>query len=66
MKFRVSGQQFMHVRTSLHTLNQAYVCRQDYAYVSPCPKNLKTKKQSGNKIKTQKESIKEKEIKRKG
>ena len=30
--------------SSLRMQEQAYMCRQDYAYAASCPKNLKTQK----------------------
>ena len=46
-KIKVSGQWFMHARIGLRTHNQAR--KQDYAYASPYPKDLKTQKQIRNK-----------------
>ena len=42
------GNVITYARTSLHAHNQACM-RQDYVYVSPCPKNLETQKQSTSK-----------------
>ena len=39
------GNGIMHARTVLCEHNQAYVHRKDYAYVGPCPENLKMQKQ---------------------
>ena len=38
------GNGIMHARIGLCTHDQAYARRQDYAYVSPCLKNLKLQK----------------------
>ena len=43
------GNDITHARTGLCAHNQACVCRQDYAYTTPCPKDLKTQKESRNK-----------------
>ena len=40
------GNGITHARTGLRAHNQVYVRRQDYAYASPYPENLKTQKQS--------------------
>ena len=37
------GNGIMHARTGLRTHNPACVCKQDYAYIDPCPENLKCK-----------------------
>ena len=47
-KIRVSMQWLAHVRTSLHTHNQACVHKQDYAYVGSYPETLKTPKTRQN------------------
>ena len=39
------GNGITHARIGLHAHYQACVHRQDYAYASPCPKNLETQKQ---------------------
>ena len=42
-RIRFSGNGIMHARTGLRTHNPACVCKQDYAYIDPCPENLKCK-----------------------
>ena len=50
-KIRVFWQQFTHARTSLHAQARLCVCKQDYAYISSCPENLKAKKKKKQKQK---------------
>ena len=43
-KLRFLGNDITHTRIGLRAHNQACARRQDYAYVNPCPENLKMQK----------------------